>query len=66
MIVLTKLNGEKTVINSRQIEHIDEIPESKVTMMNGKYYIVKESMEEIIEKEIQFNQKVLERMCRTE
>lgn len=66
MIVLTKLNGEKTVINSRQIEHIDEIPESKVTMMNGKYYIVKESIEEIIEKEIQFNQKVLERMCRTE
>jgi len=66
MIILTKLNGEKTVINSRQIEHIDEIPESKVTMMNGKYYIVKESMEEIIEKEIQFNQKVLERMCRTE
>lgn len=66
MIILTKLNGEKTVINSRQIEHIEEIPESKVTMMNGKYYIVKESMEEIIEKEIQFNQKVLERMCRTE
>lgn len=62
MIVLTKLNGEKTVINSRQIEHIDVIPESKITMMNGKYYIVKESIEEIIEKEIQFNRAIIEKV----
>ena len=60
MIILTKLNGETTVINSRQIEHIDVIPESKITMMNGKYYIVKESIEEIIEKEIQFNREIIE------
>ena len=62
MIILTKLNGEKTVINSRQIEHIDVIPESKITMMNGKYYIVKESIEEIIEKEIQFNRAIIEKV----
>ena len=42
------------MINSKQIEHIDVIPESKITMMNGKYYIVRESVEEIIQKEIQF------------
>ena len=40
MIALTKINGEIIVINSKQIEHIDVIPESKITMMNGKYYIV--------------------------
>lgn len=62
MIVLTKLSGEKTVINTRQIEHIDSIPESKITMMNGKYYIVTESIEEIIEKEIEFNQAILEKV----
>ena len=62
MIILTKLNGETTVINSRQIEHIDVIPESKITMMNGKYYIVKESIEEIIEKEIQFNRAIIDKV----
>ena len=55
MIALTKINGEIIVINSKQIEHIDVIPESKITMMNGKHYIVRESVEEIIQKEIQFN-----------
>ncbi len=46
------------MINSKQIEHIDVIPESKITMMNGKYYIVRESVEEIIQKEIQFNRQI--------
>ena len=48
------------VINSRQIEFIEMIPESKINMMNGKYHIVKESIEEIIAKEIEFNHKILE------
>ena len=58
MIALTKINGEIIVINSKQIEHIDVIPESKITMMNGKYYIVRESVEEIIQKEIQFYRQI--------
>lgn len=58
MIALTKINGEIIVINSKQIEHIDVIPESKITMMNGKHYIVRESVAEIIDKEIQFNRQI--------
>ena len=66
MIVLTKINGEEIVINSRQIEHIEVIPESKITMMNGKYYIVRESVEEIIDKEIQFNRQIVDKITRIE
>ena len=62
MILLTKLNGESVVINSRQIEFIEVIPESKINMMNGKYHIVKESVEEIIAKEVEFNHKILEKL----
>ena len=43
MIMLTKLNGEKIVINSSQIEFVELIPESKIVMMNGKFSIVKET-----------------------
>lgn len=58
MIMLTKLNKERIVINSSQIESIEMIPESKVVMMNGKFYIVTESAEEIIEKTIAYNGKI--------
>ncbi len=58
MIMLTKLNNEKIVLNSAQIEIVELIPESKIVMMNGKFYIVKETAEEIIEKTIEYNGKI--------
>ncbi len=59
MITLTKYNDKKVLINSSQIEFVESIPETKVVMMNGKFHIVRESMEEIIEKTIEYNNKVL-------
>ena len=58
MIFLTKLNGEQILINSLQIESIDLIPEAKVIMMNGRFYIVKERAEEIIPKTIEYTGKI--------
>lgn len=58
MIMLTKLNNEKVIVNSSQIESVEFIPESKIIMMNGKFYIVKESAEDIIEKVIEYNGKI--------
>ena len=60
MIVLTKRNHEKFLINHLQIEYIECIPESKVVMMNHDYYLVRESTEEIIEKIAQYNAKVMD------
>ena len=58
MIVLTQLNNQQVLLNSSQIEAVELIPESKVVMMNGKFYLVKESAEEIIEKTIEYNGKI--------
>ncbi|WP_251388185.1 flagellar FlbD family protein [Mediterraneibacter agrestimuris] len=58
MIMLTKLNDEKIILNSAQIEAIEFIPEAKIIMMNGKFYIVREKAEEIIEKTIEYNGRV--------
>lgn len=58
MIMLTKLNGKKIVLNCSQIESVELIPESKILMTNGKFYIVKEGAEEIIEKTIAYNGKI--------
>lgn len=57
MIMLTKLNDQKVILNCAQIESVEFIPESKVVMMNGKFFLVKESAEEIIQKTIKYNAK---------
>ena len=58
MILLTKRNHDKFLVNHLQIEHIECIPESKITMMNHDYYLVRESVEEIIDKIAEYNAKV--------
>ncbi len=60
MIVLTKRNHEKFVVNHLQIEYIEAIPESKIVMMNHDFYLVRESTEEIIEKIAHYNAKVMD------
>ena len=60
MIVLTKRNHEKFLVNHLQIEYIETIPESKIVMMNHDIYLVRESTEEIINKIAQYNAKVMD------
>jgi len=58
MIVLTKRNNEKFVVNHMQIQCIESIPESKIIMMNKEFYLVLESVDEIIHKIAEYNAKV--------
>lgn len=58
MIKLTKMNHEQFLVNHLQIEYIETIPESKIVMMNHDYYIVHESVDEIINKIMTYNAKV--------
>ncbi len=60
MLKLTRLNGKPILVNSRQIEYVDQIPETKVVMMNQEYLLVKETIEQIIEEEIKFRQRCKE------
>ena len=54
MIKLTKLNGEKFVLNCEQIVAIESIPESKVILHNLDFYIVKETPDDIIQKSVEY------------
>ena len=60
MIVLTKMNKDKVLVNHNQIEYIEFIPEAKIVMMNHDYYIVRETAEEIIGKITEYNAKTLD------
>lgn len=59
MIRMTRLSGEEIFVNARQIECIVKIPETKVILLTGKYYIVKEEPEEIVRRAVHFEGKIL-------
>jgi flagellar protein FlbD len=49
MITLTRLSGSVFVLNSDLIERIDCTPDSVVTLIDGKKYVVSESLEQIVD-----------------
>lgn len=59
MIKLTMLSRQNFVLNAEIIEKIEEVPETVITLTNGKKYLVFESADEVIEKVIAFKQKIL-------
>lgn len=54
MIQLTRINGTVLLVNEKFIEIAEQTPDTVVTMQNGHRYIVKETIDEIIEKSAQF------------
>lgn len=60
MIVLRKMNNETFLVNHNQIECIELIPECKIVMMNRDYYLVKDTVEEILAKIKDYNAKILD------
>ena len=49
MIILTRLNGPAFALNPDLIERAEETPDTVVTLVDGKHYLVKESLRELIE-----------------
>ena len=53
-----KLNGEEFVLNSNHIETLEEKPDTVITLFNEKKYIVRESIEDIIDKIIKYQKRI--------
>lgn len=58
MIILHKLNGDEFALNPNHIEVIEARPDSTITLSNEKKYLVKEPVEEIIEKVKEYNRSI--------
>ncbi len=59
MIKLTKIDDNPIVVNENYIETISHAPDTIIMMHSGRSYIVKESMDEIIEKAKEYNLKCI-------
>ena len=64
MIELTKLSRQHFVLNEDQIQFIEFIPETKITMMNGEFVLVREDETEVMRRIVAFRQKILPAACK--
>ena len=48
MIMLTRLSGTAFVLNADLVERLDATPDTVVTLVDGKKYVVSESLDEVV------------------
>ncbi|MBN2874632.1 MAG: flagellar FlbD family protein [Spirochaetales bacterium] len=54
MIELTRLSGVEFWLNPHQIEYIERVPDTSIAMLSGKRVTVKESVQDIISKIVEY------------
>lgn len=58
MIDVTGMNHEKFILNADHIEKIEEVPETIITLTNGRKYIVLESIDDVRNQVIRYKNKI--------
>ena len=57
MITLTRFNGSNFVLNMDLIETIEATPDTVNTLVTGRKYVVKESVDEIVKEILDFRRR---------
>ncbi len=58
MIILKSINNSEITVNCELIETIKSTPDTIITLTNGKNIIVKNSVDDVIEKTIEYKRKI--------
>ena len=58
MIDLTAMNNTEFTLNADHIEKIEEVPETLITLTNGKKYIVLETIHEVKDKVTRYKNRI--------
>lgn len=59
MITLHKMNGDEFILNANHIETIESKPDTTITLVNEKKYLVKEAKDEVLSRIYEYYNKVL-------
>jgi flagellar protein FlbD len=58
MIALRRLNNEPIMVNPDLIETLEATPDTVVTLTNGNKLLVRDSMDEVREKIVEFKRRI--------
>lgn len=54
MISLTRLNGQRFVLNAELIRIIEERPDTVITLTTGEHLVVRETTREVVERSVDY------------
>ncbi len=60
MIKITRLNSSEIIVNAELIETLEATPDTIISMTTGKKFVAVESVDEIIEKIIEYKRKIVD------
>ena len=58
MIKIHKLNGTEMIVNAELIESVEAAPDTVLNLVTGNRFLVKDSVQEIVDKIIEYKKKV--------
>jgi flagellar protein FlbD len=58
VIAVTKLNGEQFMVNAELVELVESTPDTIVSLTTGKKYMVRETIDEIVDRIIQYRRQI--------
>jgi flagellar protein FlbD len=58
VIQVTRLNGKSFLLNALYIETVESLPDTTITLTNGKKYVVKEKEHDVMERILHFYRSV--------
>ena len=58
MIRLTRLNHVPVVLNSDLIEHVEETPDTVITLTTGQILRVRETVDEVVSRIVEFRRRI--------
>ncbi len=64
MIKVTRLNGKEFVVNAELIEFVEATPDTVITLVSGKKIVVRESVDQVIERVVRYKGSFASVLCR--
>jgi flagellar protein FlbD len=58
VILVTRFNGSKLYINAEMIKLVEPIPDTVITLNSGEKFVVRDSVELVVERIIEYQRKV--------
>jgi flagellar protein FlbD len=58
MVRLTRLNRVPLILNADLIEHIEETPDTVITLTNGEILLVRETADQVIQRVVEFRRRI--------
>lgn len=58
MILVTRFNGSEFFLNGALVESVESTPDTVITLVNGKKFVVRESVAEILQRIMDFYAKI--------